>query len=125
MTGKTALGRRGEALCADMYLKQGAQILAANYTVRGGEIDVIAQKDDVVIFIEVKLRSSLRHGTPAEAVTTAKQKRICRTAQQFLYENGLTDAPVRFDVCEILNTDPPQITAIENAFDYAADESFF
>ena len=97
--------------------KHGAKILEANYRRPTGEIDIIAKKGRRVLFVEVKRRSSLRYGRPSEAVNPAKQAHILRTAQLYLQENGLEDAPVRFDVIEVL---PGEIRHIEGAFDASA-----
>ena len=67
--------------------------------------------------MEVKRRSSLRYGRPSEAVNRQKQAHILRTAQLYLQEHRLMDAPMRFDIIEVL---PEEIRHIENAFDASA-----
>lgn len=62
-----------DAVCADLQ-KRGAQVLVTNYTCREGELDIIAREGEYIIFVEVKARQSSRFGTPAQAVTRAKQK---------------------------------------------------
>ena len=109
------VGRAGEEIAAKYLEKQGAAIIARNFTVRGGEIDLIAEKDDIVHFVEVKLRNNLAFGRGAEAVTKEKQRRICRAALRFLQENALGDSSVRFDVLEVT---PAGITHLRNAFSY-------
>lgn len=115
-TSTVARGRAAERRAAEHYRERGAQILAMNYCVRGGEIDVIARQGGYVVFIEVKMRESDAFGAPAEAVTPAKQRRICRAALKFAQENGLLDSYMRFDVCEIMGDN---INIYENAFDYS------
>jgi len=107
-------GSIGEA-DAYRFLKQsGMRPLSRNYRRRSGEIDLICMDKDVVVFIEVKSRSSSLYGTSAEAVTFAKQKQIVKTALLYLKENGLFDAKIRFDVIAI---DAGEIRHIRSAFD--------
>ena len=90
------------------------RVLQMNFRRPTGEIDIIARQRRTIVFVEVKRRSSLRFGRPAEAVDRAKQGHILRTAALYLQENDLEDAPVRFDVVEVL---PGEIRHIEGAFD--------
>ena len=107
-------GGQGEADARAFLEGKGIKVLEMNFRRPTGEIDIIARQGRVVLFVEVKRRSSLRFGRPAEAVDRAKQGHILRTAALYLQENGLEDAPVRFDVVEVL---PGEIRHIENAFD--------
>ena len=92
-------GRRGEEEAARFLQSKGVVILEKNFRDRDGEIDLIGEEDGVLLFIEVKYRSSSRFGDPGEAVTPAKQRSICRTALYYLYRTGRgTQGPVRFDV---------------------------
>ena len=115
---KKALGDWGEALTADHLRRQGYQILARQYRCRFGEVDLIAQKDRTVCFVEVKTRSGRTAGEAREAVTPAKQGRLRRAATWYLAQTGL-DCPCRFDVAEVY-PDPlwqrPRIHYISNAF---------
>ena len=111
---RRGFGTQGERDARDFLVGSGADILEMNYRRPTGEIDIIARQGPVICFVEVKRRSSLRYGRPAEAVNADKQRRIARTALLYLQENGLEDAPVRFDIIEIL---PGEIRRIENAFD--------
>ncbi|MGI6182618.1 MAG: YraN family protein [Candidatus Fimadaptatus sp.] len=111
----TARGRRGERMAAEWYEAGGAVVLCMNYRVAGGEIDLIVRDGDEIAFVEVKARASADFGAPEEAVTPAKQRRICKAALSYAQENDLMDAPLRFDVCAIL---AGRISVIKNAFDY-------
>lgn len=111
---KRAMGAEGEAAACEALQCAGMTILERNYRRPTGEIDVIARDRRTIVFVEVKRRSSLRYGSPAEAVNRTKQQRIIRTAQIYLSENALDDASVRFDVVEVL---PDAIRHIRNAFD--------
>ena len=114
---RRSIGAQGEADAKAFLLQKGAKILEANYRRPTGEIDIIARLGKTLLFVEVKRRSSLRYGRPAEAVDRQKQAHILRTAQLYLQENHLADVPLRFDVIEVL---PGQIRHIENAFDASA-----
>lgn len=106
-------GRRYEQMAAAFLEQQGYRILEWNYRDRYGEIDLIARHGEVLVFVEVKYRKSLRQGDPAEAVDRKKQQRIHHTAQYYLYTHRMTDIPCRFDVVSILGD---QIRLIQNAF---------
>lgn len=75
----------------------GYKILEENYRWRGGEIDLIARDGDFLVFVEVKARTSEAFGTPEEAITAVKRKRLIRTAQKYLLAHP-TNLGVRFDV---------------------------
>jgi len=95
-------GRRGEEEAARFLQSKGVVILEKNFRDRDGEIDLIGEEDGVLLFIEVKYRSSGRCGEPEEAVTAAKQRSICRTALYYLFRTGRgTQGPVRFDVVSV------------------------
>ena len=95
-----AEGDRGEALVAQYLRKNGYRILAHSYRCRFGEIDLVAEKDDVISFVEVKLRSSTAHGLPREFVTYSKQRKLRRTAECYLAGLG-REEKTRFDVAEV------------------------
>jgi len=121
---KHRIGQRGEDLAANFLQKKGYRILERNFRAEGGEIDIIAQDNDYICFIEVKMRSSTLFGTPAEAVNYKKQNRIKKLSQIYLKENGLSDKPQRFDILEIImeynnkysNSKIRYINLIRNAF---------
>jgi putative endonuclease len=96
---KKTLGAYGEEAAAAFLKKKGYRILKRNYFVRGGEIDIIAQKGSYVVFVEVKTRRNKALGTGAEAVTYTKQQRLRQAAAHFLLSYG--DSDVRFDVVEV------------------------
>ena len=99
------LGIYGEDLACKYLQAKGYKILKRNFRCRRfGEIDIVASKAEVLSFIEVKTRASLRYGMPAEAVTLAKQRKIYRVAQYYLQCEGLTSRipMLSFDVDEII-----------------------
>jgi len=99
---RIALGRRGEDAAAKVLKKNGYRILEKNYRCRYGEIDIVAEQGGVVVFIEVKTRTSDRYGTPGEGVNFRKQRHITQVSSMYLAEKNLTDALVRFDVVSIV-----------------------
>lgn len=101
---KQELGRFGEEQAARYLSRLGFMILAINYRTKVGEIDIVAKKNHVLHFVEVKTRSSLTCGRPLEAVTLRKQVHIKRAAQVFLEDLGqqiFRDYDLSFDVIEI------------------------
>lgn len=107
------IGAQGE-LIAVKYLKDKKyKILQQNYTTKIGEIDIIAQDKDIIVFVEVKARNTNRFGYPREAISYAKQKKVRTVATQFMLTNKLMNSKVRFDCIEILGE---KITHIENCF---------
>ena len=104
-TSTRSLGQYGEDLACKYLQAQGYQILARGFRFRRyGEIDIVANKDGVLSFIEVKTRSSKRYGKPAESVTLAKQRKIYRVAQYYLQCAGLMSRipMLSFDVVEVI-----------------------
>lgn len=101
---------------AGAYLEeQGYEILEYNYRCRMGEIDIIARDGEYLVFCEVKYRSDLRSGHPAEAVDRRKQQVISRCALCYLTQRGMTDQACRFDV---VSFEGDTVTVYADAFDY-------
>lgn len=94
------LGKKGEDITADYLKKQGFIIFKRNYHSRFGEIDVIAEKGDLLLFVEVKTRFENALVSPAQAVDFKKQNKIRITAKNFLSKTFI-DYRCRFDVAEI------------------------
>lgn len=99
------LGAAGERAVADWYRRRGYRELARNWRCREGELDLVLYRRGVVVFCEVKTRSSRRFGHPAEAVTATKQERIRRLAMTFLAEHDHRAAQLRFDVAAVEGRD--------------------
>ncbi|MEU7767714.1 YraN family protein [Nocardia sp. NPDC049190] len=102
MTDKQALGAHGEELAAQFLCAAGMEIVARNWRCRYGELDLIARDRDVTAFVEVKTRSGLGYGIPAESVTFTKQQRIRRLALLWLAEQDGPWRRIRFDVVSVL-----------------------
>jgi putative endonuclease len=110
-------GNVGEQTAAAFLQRAGYKILKQKYRAKPGEIDIIAQKNGTIIFVEVKTRSGQLFGTPAEAVTLFKQRKIINAALCFLSQTGNADRPVRFDVIEVMSVGgKARCNHIENAF---------
>lgn len=108
---KKAAGNRGESI-AKAYLKKiGYKIIETNFRYSGGEIDIIALDKEVTVYIEVKYRSNLNFGFPAEAVTAHKMHKIVEGARNYSLIHHLANAPQRFDVIEILGDEINHIVA--------------
>lgn len=114
---KKIVGNRGEDL-ACLYLSlNGYKILERNYLIRGGEIDIVAQAKDVLVFVEVKARYSHQYGLPAEAITPFKIKALLKTAQFYIQKTNWGDRSYRFDLVSIDysdSKDDPRVELIKN-----------
>lgn len=115
MSEKRKIGDLGEEMVANFLIANGYEILGRNYLKPYGEIDIIAIKNDIVCFVEVKARKNIKYGYPREAVNYHKQQRIAKASQTYLIENNLTDYIMRFDVAEVF-TESRKINYIKNAF---------
>ena len=96
------VGDIGENFAADLLTNSGYQIIERNYRTKAGEIDIIATKNGVLHFIEVKTRNGDQYGYPSESVTATKQLRIKRAAEQYLQGRRLNWNRLSFDVYEIM-----------------------
>lgn len=101
MDNKT-LGELGEQVAINYLKEKGYKILTTNYFCYCGELDIIADFENAVIFIEVKTRRSVRFGWPEEAVTKEKKEKMRRTAENFLNQRKITDKDFYFDVVSVL-----------------------
>ena len=113
-------GDWGEALVAETLAARGGRIVEIEGLCRFGEIDLIAEQEGTLLFVEVKLRTNLRYGMPRESVTAKKQEKLRSAALLYLSMHGL-DAPARFDVAEVYtdvhhSARSTRIEYIENAF---------
>ena len=105
LLNKRGRGSFYEEVCVEYLIKNGFDILHRNYRCKLGEIDIIAKKDDIIRFIEVKFRGSGSYGSALEAVDFRKKRRIMRAASWFLNEYGLNDVQCSFDVMTVENNE--------------------
>lgn len=110
---RQALGAWGERQAARWYRDQGYSVLDQNWRTRQGELDLICQRGELLVFCEVKTRSSTAFGLPEEAVTYAKQRRIRSLAFEWLSQHQVYSPQLRFDVAAVLGN---QIRVLEAAF---------
>lgn len=107
----------GELLATKYLIDQKYYILHRGYTTKIGEIDIIAQEKDVVIFIEVKTRTNDLFGLPREAITNKKKLTIKKIAMQYIVKRNMHNFDIRFDAIEvILSKNNHNIEHIKNAF---------
>lgn len=121
---KRQVGRKFEEMACQHMARQGFRILERNFCCRQGEIDVIGEEEGYLVFVEVKYRATRKSGSPAEAVTAAKQRKICRAADYYRYTHGIGERrAVRYDVVAMEGTGKggeeggsPDILWLKNAF---------
>lgn len=118
MSDLLQLGQRGEALAWNFLRKRGYSILEKNYRTPFGEIDIIARKGSVTVFLEVKTRRDHRFGFPAESVDWRKQQKMIRVAEAYLQAKGLENRAARFDILAITwdGKSEPDFSLLEDAF---------
>ena len=96
-----SLGRKGETIACRHLKKNGYKVLEKNFRSRFGELDIIANESENIVFVEVKSRTSTEYGLPQKFVTKDKQKKIIKSAMIYLSQNDLHNENVRFDVVSI------------------------
>lgn len=113
-----ASGDEGEEIAKQHLVQQGLKIIETNYrSGRSGEIDIIAEDGDVLVFCEVKLRTSDEYGDPEFAITKKKQAQVRKLAHAYLYERDIENRECRFDVVAIKQIGGTrEINYLPNAF---------
>ena len=101
MSAHIELGRAGEDAAAAFYRRRGYRVVDRNYRCRAGEIDLVVRRGRLLVFCEVKTRTSQMWGAPAEAVGVLKQNRIRRSAGTWLAEHRGRRRELRFDVVSV------------------------
>ena len=115
MARHNAQGSAAETLAMSHLKAQGLRLKERNFRTRGGEIDLIMQQGDTLVFIEVRFRQSGDYGSPAETVTRHKQQRLINAASQYLQKYRV-DMPCRFDIVAISGPRQERIEWIRDAF---------
>lgn len=95
-------GNKGEEIAAKYLKNKGFKIIDRNFRIRGGEIDIIAIKDDVLVFIEVKTRASNKFGTGFDAITPWKLKALIKSAQFYKLKNPNLPEQMRIDAVVVM-----------------------
>lgn len=109
------IGKKGEEIAANFLLQNGYEIQETNWRYKKSEIDIIAKKENDLIFVEVKTRSSSIFQTPEEAVSIKKQKLIFLAANQYIQSKEL-DFNIRFDIISITFNKELKINHLIDAF---------
>lgn len=114
MTDKIKKGNKGEQLAVDFFAQQGFEIVRRNYRYRHAEIDLIVKKDNWLIFVEVKTRSSTAFGQPETFVDRSKARNIFSAAEEFIYATDW-QGHIRFDIVSVTLGNPPKVVHFEDA----------
>jgi len=111
------LGNRAEKLARKHLVKQGLVLVENNYRCRFGEIDIVMNHNDYLVFVEVRYRKSTQYGGALESIDQRKQQKLRRTAEHYLMHHKKTDYPCRFDIlCINGSLNNPEIEWVSNAF---------
>jgi len=116
---KQQTGRLGAQLAADFLTRQGFEIAGRNVRTSSGEIDLLARLGNLLVFVEVKTRTSTRFGFPEEAITPKKMAHMTACAEEYLQNHAEWCQEWRLDVISILaenSRNDPQIEWFENVF---------
>lgn len=110
-------GSIAERIVEKFLIKKGYRIIERNFYFEKGEIDLIADDNGVIVFVEVKSRTSSEYGEPENSITLSKRKQLRKVAEGYFYVNDLQDVQARFDVVSIKwEYGKPIINHIVNAF---------
>ncbi len=121
-TPSQTFGQSAEDMAEQMLQKKGYRILGRNIRVAGGELDLIADDQGVLVFIEVKARRDQHFGGAAYAISSRKKQQIIKLAACYLSQHSLTNQHCRFDAILIdgSHEDSLQLTHIEQAFEVSS-----
>lgn len=112
------LGGLGEDAAADFLRSRGYRIVARNHRCRLGEVDLVAERGEVLVFVEVRTRASAAFGGPEETVGFRKQRRVVAAARDYLARRRGPERGARFDVIAVVDgPHGPALTHFENAFE--------
>ncbi len=108
------IGNEFEINCINYLKNKNYKILNHQFRCKIGEIDIICEKDNTIIFVEVKYRKNIKNGYPREAVNYKKQKKIRLVAEYYILKNNIRNKDFRFDVIEFIGE--KNLEHIKNAF---------
>ncbi len=114
------IGFEGEKLAAKYLKRKGYKIIQTNYRCKLGEIDIVAEQNKIIVFVEVRTKHSEKLGLPQYSINTAKRGQISRAALCYIKEKKIVDQTCRFDVIAITfpsDSKEPKLEHIENAFE--------
>ena len=107
------VGALGEKIAVDYLMKQGYHVRETNFRCREGEVDIIAEKDDFLVFVEVRTRRSSSFGTPEESVTPAKMQKLITLGQTYIESHQDLPSCWRIDVVTVELTPKGRVSRIE------------
>lgn len=114
---KRQRGKAGEDAAVDFLQEKGYRILARNFRFDRGEMDIIAEDNNTLVFVEVKARYSTNYAGPEEAVTESKKNQMEKVAEGYLVERGIEGQECRFDIIAVeWQNDKPVVRHIVDAF---------
>lgn len=117
-TERRQRGDSAEDLAASHLEAEGFRVLERNFLCRYGELDLVAERGELLCFVEVRMRSTAVWGDPAHTVSHAKQRKVVRAALHWLFRHGGPPRDVRFDVISVTGRGPDaRLEHIPNAFD--------
>ena len=116
MANNIETGKKGEMYAKEYLVSKSYNILNMNFRNHIGEIDIIAMDKNVLVFIEVKTRTSMKYGYPYEAVNYKKQQKIIYTSLGYIKQRNIKDTQLRYDIIEVYLKPSMKINHIENAF---------
>lgn len=99
---RRAYGNEGEAAAVAFLEAAGYRVLDRNWTCRYGELDIVAEKDSVLCFVEVRMRSHAAWGDPSHSISFAKQRKVVKAALHYLFAHAQRERMLRFDVVTVL-----------------------
>lgn len=117
MSDTTETGSKGENMAAEYLQQKGFEIVARNYRHRRAEIDLIVKRDNWILFVEVKTRSSSDYGEPEDFVDDLKARKIFEAAEEFIFSTDW-QGHVRFDVVSVKLGAEKEIVHFEDAITY-------
>jgi putative endonuclease len=121
VTWRSRFGSLGEDAAAELLRKSGYRIVARNHRCQRGEVDVIAEKGELLVFVEVRTRATSLFGAPEETVDGRKQRRVIAAARDYLAQRRGPARAARFDVIAVVDgPGGPSLTHFENAFETGA-----
>ena len=114
MLKRKEVGAIGEKLAVDFLKKRGYKILQRNYRCREGEIDIIAQKDEFLVFVEVRTKKNPAFGTPEESVTLSKREKLISLANAYIQAYNKPPQSWRIDVVAVELTPDNRVSRLEH-----------
>ena len=116
MDRRRQTGQQGEAIAAGYFIERGFRILDRNWRCPTGELDIVMEKNDTLIFVEVRTRRGHRYGTAEESVTPSKQARLIELAHSYIQLTQPPHQQWRIDIAAVhLGQGTPQVNHLENA----------